>query len=114
MTHPIEDRLDAILEDYYENAFTETETTAQLTGSLNEAKQALLTLMREIVAEGKPEERELIEPVTKRIVTHGDKVGIDLEADTRGSLKFIQDNGYNQALRDYERRLREMIGGENE
>lgn len=44
--------------------------------------------------------RELFEPVTNRLVSDGDKVGIDLEADQRGSLKFIQDNGYNMAVDD--------------
>lgn len=45
-----------------------------------------------------PDNRELYEPVTQRMVASGDKVGIDLEVDPRGSLKFVQDNGYNQAL----------------
>lgn len=44
------------------------------------------------------EKRQLVEPVTKREVTDGDIAGIDLDADPKGSLKFIQDNGYNQAL----------------
>lgn len=37
----------------------------------------------------------LFEPVTRREVFMGDKVGIDLDADVKGSLIFIQDNGKN-------------------
>src|SRR6187549_2774553 len=44
-----------------------------------------------------PEKRKLIEPVTKREVGDNDRVGIDLDADTKGSLVFIQDNGFNSA-----------------
>lgn len=59
-----------------------------------------------------PGKRKLIEPVTKRPVTEiGDKVGIDLDADIKGSLKFIQDNGYNQALSDMEAKLK-LLGAE--
>ena len=42
--------------------------------------------------------RKLYEPVTNRVVTIGEKVQIDLEADPRASLKFVQANGHNQAI----------------
>lgn len=68
-------------------------------------KQDLLDLL--------PEKRKLIEPVTKRLVNNiGDKVGIDLEADTRGSLKFIQDNGFNQAIDQLRQAIIAYCGGE--
>lgn len=54
---------------------------------------------QELLEEIEGKKRKLIEPVTKRVVADiGDKVGIDLDADTKGSLVFIQDNGFNQAL----------------
>lgn len=55
-------------------------------------------LLAEILEE-LPEKRKLVEPVTKRPVDNlGDKVEIDVDADMRGSLIFVQDNGFNQAL----------------
>lgn len=52
------------------------------------------------VANHLPEKRKLIEPVTNREVSDNDKVGIDLDVDTRGSLVFIQNNGFNQAIQE--------------
>lgn len=70
-----------------------------------EAKQAITSLIKELVAEAKPEKRELIEPVTGEPVSSGDKVTVDVEADPRGSLIFVQNNGYNMALNQFEQNL---------
>ena len=70
-----------------------------------EAKQAIISLIKELVAEAKPEKRELIEPVTGKPVSRGDKVTFDVEADPRGSLIFVQNNGYNMALNQFEQNL---------
>jgi hypothetical protein len=55
-----------------------------------------------------PEKRKLFEPVTKRPVGPGGKAMIDLLADREGSLIFIQDNGYNQAIDDLLTNLEEQ------
>ena len=68
-------------------------------------KQAITSLTKELVAEAKPEKRELIEPVTGKPVSRGDKVTFDVEADPRGSLIFVQNNGYNMALNQFEQNL---------
>lgn len=75
-------------------------------------KELVTELLKSALLECVPEERELIEPVTKRKVTTGDKVGIDLDADTRGSLKFIQDNGFNQARQQVLDNIERLFGGE--
>lgn len=63
--------------------------------------------------ESMPEKRKLFEPVTKRPVNNiGDKVWIDIDADLKGSLAFIQDNGYNQAI-DTVTALIDGVIGEN-
>ena len=71
--------------------------------NIQDSKSALQELVKECIKT----KRELVEPVTKRTVTDGDKVGIDLDVDLKGSLKFIQDNGYNQAIEDISKALRE-------
>lgn len=43
--------------------------------------------------------RDLFEPITKRkVAAVNDLVRIDVDADRKGSLVFVQDNGYNQAI----------------
>ena len=68
-------------------------------------KQAITSLTKEMVAEAKPDNRELIEPITGKPVSRGDKVTFDVEADPRGSLIFVQNNGYNMALNQFEQNL---------
>lgn len=71
-------------------------------------------LLKELL--GATRERVLYEPVTNRIVNTGDKVGIDLDVDTKGSLKFIQDNGYNQAVTEFTKVINSKLaamGGQN-
>lgn len=79
-----------------------------------EAKTAIQSHIKSLLAAERQaikaavEKRELVEPVTHRIVTEvGDKVGIDLDADLKGSLKFIQDNGFNMALDQFHKIIEE-------
>lgn len=75
--------------------------------TVEEAFEAFATFLERVPGVAK---RDLVEPVTKRPVKHvGDKVGIDLEADLHGSLKFIQDDGYNQAIDCYDEALHQVV-----
>jgi hypothetical protein len=70
--------------------------------------QQKAALLKRLEEKG-PEDRQLVEPVTKREVkTVGDKVGIDLDADLKGSLTFIQNNGFNQANTLWRTALKEI------
>lgn len=59
-------------------------------------------------------DRELYEPVTKRVVKPDDKAMIDLAKDQRGSLVFIQDNGYNQACAELRQSIAKIFGKEGD
>ena len=76
---------------------------------IHTVKQALTSLIKELVVEAKPEKRELIEPVTGESVSSGDKVTVDVEADPRGSLIFVQNNGYNMGLDQFEQNLLKVL-----
>lgn len=85
------------------------EIESELERLVDQARQSQTSNLLDTLLEAMPEKRELFEPVTKRPVHDiGEKVGIDLDADTKGSLKFIQDNGYNQALTEVETIIKEM------
>lgn len=71
-----------------------------------------LAALEEIMVAAKPEKRELAEPVTGRPVSYGDKVTVDVEADPKGSLIFVQNNGFNMALNQYEQNIRQAFSKE--
>jgi hypothetical protein len=66
--------------------------------SQDRAKAAILAAVTAELRALVPEKRRLFEPATKREVLPGGKAMIDLSADKKGSLMFIQDNGFNQAI----------------
>lgn len=97
-------RLDEILYDYWAR-HRNCKDGCQSPDEGEITKQAITSLIKELVAEAKPDKRELIEPVTGKPVSRGDKVTVDVEADPRGSLIFAQNNGYNMALNQFEQNL---------
>jgi hypothetical protein len=77
---------------------------------VNELEAAIAAAIREAA----PEKRKLYEPVTKHEVKEGGAATIDLLMDKKGSLIFIQDNGYNQAIDEYTASLTARLGIEKE
>ncbi len=56
-----------------------------------------------------PKNRKLYEPVTKREVGRGGSAMMDLGKDQKGTLVFVQDNGYNQAADEARAALQAML-----
>jgi hypothetical protein len=70
--------------------------------------------LRDELLAATPEKRTLYEPVTKKEIGPGESGMMDLNKDQRGTLVFVQDNGYNQAVDDIVAAITNVFSKEGE
>ncbi len=77
--------------------------------AVEQAFQAQRSAVIREAMERLPVNRKLYEPVTKREVGPGGSATMDLGKDQKGTLVFVQDNGYNQAVDELRAALQAML-----